>query len=281
MGTPETLARVERPDLMQARERFLNPNNATLAIIGSIDERRAMRALKQLLGNWRKSDSIVPATFRQPGAPDTRTLIIDLPGTETVEARLAARGLARADKDWAAAALVALVARDLWQVQQPSLGKTGFFVRHEAHQLPGMFVMGASVPASEAANTLAKAREALNILMRTGAAPEMLERARSEAVAEITKQMERPEQMADLWLDVDTYQLASFDEQLRQLRAVTNADLIRTANRLFKDAPLVSVAAGPVAKLKADLERAGKVEVLGEANAPAVSPTAPSPVKKQ
>jgi predicted Zn-dependent peptidase len=281
MGTPETLARVDRPDLMQARERFLNPNNATLAIIGNVDERRAMRALKQLLGNWRKSDSIVPATFRQPVAPDTRTLIIDLPGTETVEARLAARGLARADKDWAAATLLALVARDLWQSQQPSLGKTGSFVRHEAHQLPGMFVMGASVPASDAASTLAKAREALNTLMRTGAAPEMLERARSEAVAEITKQMERPEQLADLWLDVDTYQLQSFDEQLRQLRAVTNADLIRTANRLFKDAPLVSVAAGPAAKLKADLERAGKVEMSGEAAAPGVSPTAPPPVKKQ
>ncbi|HUQ32835.1 MAG TPA: pitrilysin family protein [Pyrinomonadaceae bacterium] len=287
MGTQETLARISRPDLMQARERFLNPNNSTLVIIGSVDERRAMRALKQLLGNWRKSDAIVPATFRQPETPDSRTLIIDLPGTETAEARIASRGLARSDKDWAAATLLALVARDLWQTQQPALGKTGFFVRHEAHQLPGMFVMGASVPAAEAANTLAKAREALNTLMKRGATPEMLERARSEAIAEWTKMLERPESMADLWLDADTYQLASFNEPLSQMRAVTNADLIRTANRLFKDTAVVSVAAGPVAKLKADLERTGKVEVLGEAVTPAMAspaPTAPSasaPVKKQ
>jgi zinc protease len=279
-GSPETLARVERPDLMLARERFLNPNNATITIIGGVDERRAMRALKQLLGNWRKSEAIVPATFRQPEAPDSRTLIVDLPGTETVEVRLAARGLARSDKDSAAAALLALAARDLWQSQQPGLGKTGFFVRHESHQLPGMFVMGASVPAQDAANTLAKGRDVLNLLMKSGPPTEIMERVRNEAIAELSKQIERPETLADIWLDADTFQLASFDERLRQLKNLTTADLIRTANRLFKDATVVSVAAGPAARLKADLGGAGKVEVLGEATAPVPNP-ATVPVKKQ
>jgi predicted Zn-dependent peptidase len=272
---------------MQARERFLNPNNATIVIIGGVEERRAMRALKQLLGNWRKSETIVPATFRQPEVPDARTLIIDLPGTEAVEVRLAARGLARSDKDAAAAALLALAARDLWQTRQPELGKTGFFVRHEARQLPGIFVMGASLPAAEAANTISKAREVLSTLMKTGATTEVLERVRNEAIAELTKQLERPESMADLWLDTETFQLASFDERLRQLKSVTEADLIRTANRLFKDAPVVSVAAGTASRLKTELERTGKVEVLGEATPtplPAPVPTpAPvvSPIKKQ
>ena len=239
-----------------------------------------MRALKQLLGNWRKSESVVPATFRQPEAPDARTLIVDLPGTEAVEVRLAARGLARSDKDAAAATLLALAARDLWQSQQPELGKTGFFVRHEAHLLPGMFVMGTSVPVTETANTLAKARNILNTLMKSGVPQEVLERVRSEAIAELTKQLERPETLANLWLDADTYQLASYDEQLRQLKSVSAADLVRTANKLFKDAPIVSVAAGSAARLKTDLGGTGKIEVLGEAPVPA--PVAvPAPIKKQ
>jgi predicted Zn-dependent peptidase len=279
-GSQETLARVDRPELMQARERFLNPNNATLVITGNVDERRAMRALKQLLGNWRKSESIVPATFRQPETPDARTLIVDLPGTESVEIRLAARGLARSDKDSTAATLLALAARDLWQSQQPELGKTGFFVRHEAHQLPGMFVMGASVPLADAANALAKARKVLDTLMKSPVTPDLLERIRNEAIADLTKQLERPEQLADLWLDADTYQLASFDERLSQLKNVTPADLVGTANRLFKDAPVVSIAAGSASKLKANLGSTGKVEVLGEAAVPAPNSTA-VPVKKQ
>jgi predicted Zn-dependent peptidase len=239
-----------------------------------------MRALKQLLGNWRKSESIVPATFRQPETPDARTLIVDLPGTESVEIRLAARGLAHSDKDSTAATLLALAARDLWQSQQPELGKTGFFVRHEAHQLPGMFVMGASVPLADAANALAKARHVLSTLMKSAVTPDLLERIRNEAIADLTKQLERPEQLADLWLDADTYQLASLDERLRQLKNVTAADLVRTANRLFKDAPVVSVAAGSASRLKANLGSTGKVEVLGEATVPALNSTL-VPVKKQ
>ena len=276
-GSVESLARVERSDLMLARERFLNPNNATLVVIGGVEERRALRALRQLLGSWRKSESIAPATFRQPEAPDTRTLIVDLPGAETVEVRLAARSLARSDNNHAAAMLLAMIVRDNWLGAQPELSKSSFFVRHEAHVLPGIFVMGASVPVGEAATTLANARKVLKLLAKDGIAPALLERARNEALAELGKRVERPETLADLWLDADTFQLVSFDEQMRQLKNVTPEDIKRLAAKLFTDTSVVSVAVGAAARLKADLEREGKVEVFGEPNAP---PAPAAPAKK-
>jgi len=278
-GTPESLARTERGDLVLARERFLNPNNSTLVIMGGVDDRRAMRALKQLLGGWQRSDTVVPATFRQPAAPDARTLIIDLPGVEAAEVRLAVRGLARSDKDYAAASLLALIARDAWLAAQPDLTKTAFFVRHEAHVLPGIFIMGASVPTTDAANTLANARKVLQQLAKNGVAEAQLDKARGELIAEFNKQTERPEGIVDLWLDADTYQLGSIEDRLRQLRSVSTDDLKRTAARLFKEDSIATVALGGAEKLKPILERNGKVEVLGEAAAtPAPQPT---PVKKQ
>ena len=72
-GTPESLARIERPDLMLARDRFLTADNARLVIIGGVEPARAMRAFRQFLGAWRKSEALVPATFRQPVAPDAGT----------------------------------------------------------------------------------------------------------------------------------------------------------------------------------------------------------------
>ncbi len=78
-GTLESLERIERADLMQARERFLNPNNSTLVIVGDLQPSRARRVLRQLLGTWRKSESVVPATFRQPLPPDPRPLLINTP----------------------------------------------------------------------------------------------------------------------------------------------------------------------------------------------------------
>lgn len=269
-GTPDTLARIDRPDLMLARERFLNPNNATLVIVGGVDDKRALRALRQLLGNWRRSDSIVPATFRQPEAPDTRTLIIDLPGAPTAEIRLAARGLARSDSDAAVAQLLSLLVRDRWQAMMPELGKTAFFVRNEAHVLPGAFVLGAAVSPAQAANAINAARNILKTLASSAPAASELEKVRGEALAVFNKQLDDPATLANLWLDIETFKLASIDDQLRSLNRVTPADVQRVAARFFRDAPLASVAVGSAAQLSADFQRTGKVEILN-------SPAPPEP----
>jgi predicted Zn-dependent peptidase len=271
-GAPDTLSRLDRTDLMLARDRFLSPNNATLVVIGGVEERRAMRALRQLLGLWRKSDAIVPTTFRQPDAPDARTLIVDLPGAETAEIRLAARSLARSDRDHAAAALLSLLARDRWQAALPELSRSAFFVRHEAHVLPGMFVMGASVRSSVAAQTLAAARNTLRNLAASPPTATEFERVKNEAVAVFNKQLEQPETFASLWLDVETYKLPAVADQLRALNQLTPMDVQRVAAKLFRDAPSAAVAVGSAALLSADLGRDGKVEILGAVNPP-VPPT--------
>ncbi|MBC7912224.1 MAG: insulinase family protein, partial [Pyrinomonadaceae bacterium] len=126
-GATDSLSSIERADLVLARERFLTPDNATLVITGGVAENRALRTLRQLLGTWRKSDKRVPSTFRQPEVPDARTLIIDMPGVENVEVRLATRTMSRADKDLAAAMLIALLARDRWQAAFPELNRSASF----------------------------------------------------------------------------------------------------------------------------------------------------------
>src|SRR5689334_715170 len=95
VGTPASLAKIDRADLMLARERFLNSDNTSIAVIGGVDKPRLMRALRQLLGPWGKSDRTVPATFRQPPAPDPHVLVVDAPSSPTPEIRMAVRGLAR------------------------------------------------------------------------------------------------------------------------------------------------------------------------------------------
>jgi zinc protease len=286
-GAVETLARIDRADLMLARERFLNPNNATIAVIGGVDAARALRALRQLLGSWRKSDTVIPSTFRQPDAPDARTLLIDLPGAETVEVRLATRGLARSDSDYAAAALLALLARDRWQSVLPELSKSAFFVRHEAHTLPGMFVMGAAIRPASASSALEAARNVLRSLVTTPATPVEMERLKSEAIAALNKQAERPEAIADLWLDSETFKLNSIEDQARVINRLTPIDVQGTAARLFRNADIATIAVGSVAQLKPDFERTGKVEISGETIAPKPAPSStpmtaptPAPVRK-
>ena len=263
-GSAESLARVERADLMLARERFLNPNNATLAIIGGVQQNRVLRALRQLLGIWRKSEHVVPATFRQPLPPDARTLIVKAPGDESVEIRLAARGLARADKDAMAATLLASVMRDRWQKLMPELARTPLFVRHEARLLPGLFVMGATVKRESSAKALSSAREVVKSVLDGPISPTELEQAKAEALIALNKSLSNADGTAEAWISVDTYKLPLPNEQLNALQKLSLGDVQRAATTIFGKGQVASVAVGDSEHLREELHPASAVEVLGE-----------------
>jgi zinc protease len=279
MGTVESLERVERGDLMLARERFLNPNNSTLVVIGGVQPNRALRALRQLLGAWRKSEHLVPATFRQPGTSDSRTLVINAPADQSVEIRLAVRGFARQDGDTASAALLGSVAQQRWEKLLPDLTHSPVFVRHEAFALPGLFVMGTAVDYLLAGKTLAAAQEVIRSFARAPVTAPELEQAKTELMTLANKELSKPEGMANAWLDLDTYGLPSVTDQMRSLSAATPSDLQRAAVRLFQEGTFASVVVGNSDLVKAEIERYGKVELLGDITPKEVKPDlkAPSP----
>jgi len=273
-GSPESVARVDRADVMQAHERFLNSNNATLAIIGGVTKQRAMRTLRQLLGPWRKSEQIIPTTFRQPNPPDTRTLIVNVPGP-SVELRLAARGVSRSDTDYPITMVLARVAQNRWQASTPELSKQPVFARSNAYVLPGDFVMGATVNELTAADSLANAKKVIESLMTTAATPDEIERAKNDVIGDVMTMLSKPEALPDPWLDADTYRLSAAQDQVALLRNVAPADVQRVANRLFNKT-IVSVVAGESAPLKAALQGRYQYEVLGEIAAPAPSQKPPT-----
>lgn len=248
-GTAESLRRIERADLMLARDRFLSPNNATLSIVGGVDPRRAMRALRQLLGGWRKNDQVVPATFRQPDPPDKRTLILNNAGLPLAEVRLATRGVARSDRDYFAVSLLTVLARERWRKLAQAPNDSTFFARADAHVLPEMFVMGASVEGAAAQKTLQAALEVIKSLAGTPASPTELEAVKGFSFG-LSNQT--ADSMATAWLDIDTFGLPSITDQQRAINAISAADLQRAATRLWSNNPIASVIVGNEEQLKAE-----------------------------
>jgi len=274
-GSLETVMRVDRADLLLARERFLNPDTSTLVVIGGIEKARAMRGLRQLLGQWRKGDQVVPATFQPPDAPDVRVLVVNQNGLANAEVRLAVRGLARADRDCAAVLLLASIARDRWRTAMPETASG--FVRHEAHALPGMFLIGASVPPASAPKVLSAAHDLMSSLVNAPPSPSEVEGARNDAIADLTRQSSQTESIADTWLDNESYKLPSFSDQTNAVRTLTALDLQRVAARLFKGANVASVVVGNSDQLKATL--GSKVELFLEAPSKSV-PVSVTPASK-
>jgi zinc protease len=280
-GAVESLERVKHTDLMLVRDRFMNPNNATLAIVGGVQPSRAMRALRQLLGGWRKSEQIVPTTFRQPIEPDPRILIVSSPGDQSLEVRLAVRGLARKDPDAVAVALLARVMRERWEKSLPELTRSPVFVRHDAFTLPGMLVMGATAEHLLAGKVLGGAQEVMKSLAAAPVSVAELDNAKLETLTAWNKERASPDGMINAWLDSDTYGISTAAEQMRTMNAITPADLQRVASRLFRNNPIALVIVGNAELAKASVERFGKVELLGELGAtPSPSPSATHPQTK-
>ncbi len=264
IGTVESLERVERVDLMLARERFLTPNNSTMVIIGGVQSNRAIRAVRQLLGVWRKSEALVPATFRQPLPPDARALIINSPADQSVEVRLAIRGFARQDRDVTAASLLGIVLRQRWEKLLPELSRSPVFVRHDTFALPGMFVMGSTVDNLLAGKALATAQQAIKSLASSPVTAAELEQSRSEVVTRLTRELGKPDGLAAALVDIDTYGLPPVAEQMSALNTVSPGDLQRAATRLFGEGAFASVVVGNSELVKPQIERYGKVELMGE-----------------
>ena len=277
-GTADSIARVERADLMLARDRFVNPNNAALVVVGPLEIPRAMRTFRQFLGPWRKGDEIVPATFRQPAAPDARALVIDAPGAGAAEVRVSARGLARSDRDRAAATLLAGVAQQRLGSALKDVTPVSFTVAHDAHALAGLFRVNASVPAPQAAQAVEAARTVLRSLATAPVTSTELETARRalSAVAQLGRDAEYG--AAADWLDSISYGHPPVDPA-RAFDNVTTADLQRTAARLFRDAALVTVVAGDAAVLRSSLADlpGGIEELTASKGAPAAAQPQPAP----
>lgn len=250
-GTIESIAKIERADLLFARERFLNADNATLVVIGGIDKARAMRTLRQLLGPWQKGDRMVPATFRAPNRADSRVLLLDQSSATTAEIRLAVRGLAQSDRDTLGASVLARIFRDRWQTSDPNLSST--FVHHEAHSLPGSFVLGASAPTASTSKAISSAQEVMRSLAGTGPTAAEVERARGDLLTEMMSQTAKAETIADLWLDAAAYKLPAWNTQLSSIQSLSVGDIQRVAGKLFTNASLALVVVGDSARLKSSL----------------------------
>jgi len=267
-GTTLSVSKIERGDLMFARERFLNSDNATVAVLGGVEKPRLMRALRQLLGPWGKSDKTIPATFRQPSPPNPQVLILDAPESSTAEIRLAVRGLARADVDALSAELLALIARSRWQAAMPELSNVS--VRHEAHLLPGMFVFSATAPQASASKAVAAAQDIMRKLSQATPSADEFERARTMLNAQLSQQLSQPAGLAEAWLDMDTFKSPRPNTVSTLITRYTPADVQRVATRLFKDAPAATIVVGNSEQLKAQFP--GNVETKANTATPPAKP---------
>ena len=239
-GTSESLAKIDFADLIFAKQRFLSADNATLAIVSNTKSDLVYRAVRRFFGAWGKADKTVPATFRQPDAPETKELSIELPTAENDLRRLAMMVAARNDKDFYATKILTEVWRNQFCLTDESKnGKSSF----EPNLLRGTYIIRTNLLSNE----LPISRNPCSLLLQKDGktiyppiAQADFDQAKTKVVAELNQQTLSVNDLADLWLDVDTYKLISVKDEIQKANNVNLTDVQRVAENLQKQ-PIVSV----------------------------------------
>lgn len=98
-GTPESLPKITRNDLVAFHRTWFVPNNAILAIVGDLTSAEMFAGAEKAFGGWARKD--VPAQTQADPPPATRrVVVIDKPGAVQTEIRAGHLTLPRTSPDW-------------------------------------------------------------------------------------------------------------------------------------------------------------------------------------
>jgi zinc protease len=87
-GTPESIGRLTRDDLIAFHKAYFAPNNAILAIVGDITPEEAFKGAQRAFGSWERRPDATPLTPPSPPEPTRRVVIVDRPGAVQTEIRV-------------------------------------------------------------------------------------------------------------------------------------------------------------------------------------------------
>ena len=103
-GTPETVGRIKRDDVVRVHQTYYRPDNAILVIGGDILPKDAYEMAEQLFGDWKSPKSALPAA-NEAAAPASagkagRVVVVDKPDAGQTAVTLVRPGIRRADPEY-------------------------------------------------------------------------------------------------------------------------------------------------------------------------------------
>jgi zinc protease len=100
-GTPASLPRITRADIVKLHDTWYRPDNAVLVFAGDIDLDHAVAAATEAFGDWKAPSTRLPKPPAGLGKDRLGpTIVVDLPGTGQAAVVAVHRGIARDAKDY-------------------------------------------------------------------------------------------------------------------------------------------------------------------------------------
>lgn len=262
-GTPDSLTKVRRENLLAYRDAYYVPNHALLAFAGDITPEAAFALAEKYLGGW-QSKEVPAATFPAPkSVVGQRILLVDKPDAVQTQIRVGRLGIRRNDGDYIPLAVTDRIfgggfnSRLSTEVRQKKGLTYGAYSRLDARKDFGSYVAGTSTRTEATLEATRLIVTLLDQMAKAGATPKELDFATVYLAGVYPIQTETAEQVADRVLNAVQYALpADYNETYpERIRGVSAEQVKAMAGRYFDAANLDLVLVGNVAAFRDALKK--------------------------
>lgn len=253
MGTATTIRAFTPQQLRAFYEAAYRPDTATLLVVGDVRADAVMPLLETSFGRWTAAGAASAArTLPTPPARARREVVlIDTPGAAQSQIRIGTVGVARATPDYfpiqvlntvLGGSFTSRLNLNLRERRGYSYGAGSFFDMREA---PGPFSASAGVQTDKTAESLTEFFIELNAILQPVPEDE-LTRAKNYVALRFPGGFEATGDIARRLEEVVAYRLADdyFSTYVRQIQAVTTADVQRVAARYVQPQRVAVVVVG-------------------------------------
>jgi len=254
IGTPETVAAIDRSEVLETAKQEMTPDGAALVIVGDIEPEIVVQNVEEILGGWRGGTRSAPPAI-QPGNPqeDLRICIVDRPHAPQTELWLGSVGVPRSHPERAGLTVLNSLLGGKFTSRlnlnlRERLGITyGVSSSFSQRRGPGPFVVAASIETDSVDSAVREILSEIRRLQDEQVSDEELADTKSYLLGIFPYTLQRIEGLADRLSDLVIYDLPPdyFAGFLQQIASVTRDDLQSLAQEHLHPDHMSVVAVGP------------------------------------
>jgi zinc protease len=270
IGTEASVKAMTRDDMVTFWKQNFVPNNAALVVAGNISMAELKPLAEKAFGSWQRG-APVRAALASPTTTTAKVIIVDKPGAQQTELRVAAVGLPRSTPDFQAiqvmnAALGGLFSSRINMNLREEHGYSyGAFSQFVFRKGPGPFLAGGGVRTDATAASVTEILKEIRSMSEKPMTADELTKAKDSMARSLPGAFERSDVAAASFSNVYIYDLGLdyFAKYADRVNAVTSEQALAVAKKYLVPEKLVVIAIGDRAKIEPELKKLnlGAVEV--------------------
>ncbi len=251
-GTPESIDRITRKDIVQFYKTFYRPNNSIMAVVGDISEDEVKALYDKYLKAWAPGEIPPEPEYEIPQLKEIRVITIDRDLTQA-NIVLGHLGIKRDNPDYYAIKVMNYIlggggfASRLMSIIRDQMGLAydvhSFFT---SNRYPGRFQVGLQTKNSSALTAISVIIQELKKIKTTPVSDEELQDAKAYLTGSFPRHIDTMAKIARFLVQVEFYGLGlDYDkEYIRQINSVTKEDVLRVAQKYIHDDAFLLVVVG-------------------------------------